>query len=289
MKESRVVHTNAARLREMIAKRIWRYIDMHRESRRYLDEQYDAPTGPPTDDEINDFLASNPMFDSDTVEQLSDEGFLGFEANKVSASVAWLREFKEAIQAWADNQTWLAADEPWLNVVATISTPQTELWTPTSIGKPQWVDASPSALLLAADLLKSGRSLCDLHWREFERLIGDLLERKGWKVEVMRGSKDGGVDVIADIKDPVLGYLRAVWQAKKYAQSRKVGLSEVRELSAVRVEHGATKGVIVTTSRLTRGAIDWIKRDIYALEYKDGTQVESWIRDTAWGGSEESK
>jgi hypothetical protein len=52
-----------------------------------------------------------------------------------------------------------------------------------------------------------------------------------------------------------LGEIRSVWQAKKYRPTSKVKLSELRELSAVREAEKATKGVMGTTSRLSRDAI----------------------------------
>lgn len=275
--------TTAARLREVVAKEIAASIHIHRESRQFLDEQYNFPVGPPIDEEVDDFLASNALLDPEVGEQLLDPGLLGFHAKGVRVSIAWFREFKEALQAWAHNQTWLAADEPWLKAARLVQPIDTLLWVPNTVTRPGWVDTSPSALILAAELLASGRSLCDLTWREFEELIGELLERKGWRVQVTRGSKDGGVDVIADLDDPVIGQLRALWQAKKYAASRKVQLSEVRELSAVRAEQRATKAIVVTTSRLTRGALEWIKRDTYALDYREGSDVQAWIRETVWG------
>ena len=130
---------------------------------------------------------------------------------------------------------------------------------------------------MAADLLKAGKLLSELHWREFEELIGHLLESEGWRVTVTRGTKDGGLDVIAVKKDPHIGLVQAVWQAKKYSPHNKVQLKHVKELSATRDEAKATKGVIVTTSHLTKGVIDWIKRDIYRLSYKEQEDVESWI------------
>ncbi|MBK3665442.1 restriction endonuclease [Bradyrhizobium diazoefficiens] len=97
--------------------------------------------------------------------------------------------------------------------------------------------------------------LDDLSWREFEQLIANMLEAEGYSVELMKGSKDGGVDVVA-IKDlGNTGLFKSVWQAKKHRLDRKVGLSLVRELSDTRLEHGASKGIIVTTSFLTSGAL----------------------------------
>lgn len=38
----------------------------------------------------------------------------------------------------------------------------------------------------------------DLCWREFEQLVAKMLEADGYFVELMKGSKDGGVDVVCD-------------------------------------------------------------------------------------------
>ena len=131
--------------------------------------------------------------------------------------------------------------------------------------------------VLAADLLKHGRLLSELHWREFEKLIATLLEQFGWDVELTRGSKDGGIDVIAIKNDPTLGKIKSLWQAKKYHLGNKVELRDVRDLSAIRDSQKATKGVIVTTSHLTRGAIDWIRTDEFRLEYQEREDLERWV------------
>lgn len=77
----------------------------------------------------------------------------------------------------------------------------------------------------------------------------------------------------------MLGVLRSVWQAKKYKESNKVKLHEVRELSAIRDDVRATKAFIVTTSSLTRDAIAWVKRDLYRLGYKEHNQIQAWLED----------
>ena len=48
-------------------------------------------------------------------------------------------------------------------------------------------------------------------------------------------------------------------------------------LSAIRDSQKATKGVIVTTSHLTRGAIDWIRTDEFRLEYQEREDIERWV------------
>ena len=93
-----------------------------------------------------------------------------------------------------------------------------------------------------------------------------------------RPSKDGGIDLYASRVDASVGSVKTLWQAKKYGEQKKVRLSDVRELSGVLHKSGLTKGILVTTSHLTRGALEWVRQDIYRLDYKDKEQVEHWIK-----------
>ena len=141
---------------------------------------------------------------------------------------------------------------------------------------------APSFSLLR-DLQRDSAALDSLNWRQFEKLIATLLEKDGYTVELMQGSKDGGVDVVA-VKDlGVNGYFKALWQAKKQGRSSKVGISVVRELADTRHEFGASKGIIVTSSYLTRGALQRIERDKYLLGKVDRTDLDAWIRRTLAG------
>jgi restriction system protein len=268
-------------LRQIIAKVISKNIDLHRASRANNDESnYVPPEGPPTNNEIDDFVVSNPLMEMGIIEHLIDPGFLGFSSKTLVVDEQWLEDFKYSIKEWAETNTWLGADDTWMVLAPQRIPKSTQIWTPTESIRPSWVDMSPACLILAADLLRNGKLLCEMNWRNFEELIGVLLEKEGWKVEVTQATRDGGIDVVAIKKDEVLGEIKAVWQAKKYGLSNKVKLKEVRELSAIRDEAKASKAIVVTTSSLTKDAIDWVKRDIYRLDYKDKDQLEMWVKNT---------
>lgn len=126
--------------------------------------------------------------------------------------------------------------------------------------------------------------LDDLSWREFEQLIARMLETEGYIVELMQGTKDNGVDVVAMKDLPGVGLFKSVWQAKKYRIDRKVGLSLVRELADTRAEHGASKAMIVTTSFLTSGALARVERDRYVLGKMDRSDLDHWVMRTLRGG-----
>lgn len=273
----------AQTLRNLVEDALASSIEMHRSSRESNEDEYARPKpGLPTDEEIDDFLFSNPLLDSETVNHLTDPGLLGFNGSTANTSKEWLEEFEENVLSWATTKEWLAADLVYYHAFDLIAPPppETELWLPDGkIALPTtFLANSPNHLLLAGKILSEGRLLSELGWREFELLIGELLETHGWKVTVMQGTKDGGIDVLAERNDPILGTLKAIWQAKKYADTKKVQLHHLRELSAIVERERATKGIIVTTSSLTRGAIDWVQRDTYRMDAKDGKYVENWVR-----------
>ncbi len=128
-------------------------------------------------------------------------------------------------------------------------------------------------------------TLDQLSWREFEKLIAGLLEQDGYTVELMQGSKDGGVDIVASKDLGPHGYFKALWQAKKKGLGNKVGISVVRELADTRDQLGASKGIIVTSSYLTRGAIERIDRDKFMLGKVDRSDLNAWIGRTLRYGS----
>lgn len=110
-----------------------------------------------------------------------------------------------------------------------------------------------------------------------------MLEFDGYRVELMNGTKDGGVDVVASCDMGPAGMFKSVWQAKKLRADRKVQLSVVRELADTRLEHGASKAIIVTTSVLTSGALARVERDRYVLGKVERSDLDRWVKRTLAG------
>jgi HJR/Mrr/RecB family endonuclease len=136
---------------------------------------------------------------------------------------------------------------------------------------------SPSFNMLER-LLESPAHLDALTWREFEELVADLLEQDGYTVTLGRGTKDGGKDITATKQLEDAGQFMAVWQVKKLMPGNKVELAVIRELADTRTEHKASKGMIVTTTYLTRGALQRVQQDQYLLGKVDRDDVMQWIR-----------
>src|SRR6266404_6070120 len=108
----------ALELRNIVEKAISTSIELHRSSRASTqDKSYNRPSGAATDEEIDDFIASNSLLDEETQEQLMDPGLLGFSARTARASEAWLRKFRRNVTNWAESNSWLGADLLWTNWV----------------------------------------------------------------------------------------------------------------------------------------------------------------------------
>jgi restriction system protein len=90
-------------------------------------------------------------------------------------------------------------------------------------------------------------NLIDLTAPNFELLITNLFNRMGYEAYPTVRSKDGGVDCIAYYSDPV-GVNKCVIQAKKWTVP--VGVDAVRDLAGAMDHERASKGILVTTSRV---------------------------------------
>ena len=133
---------------------------------------------------------------------------------------------------------------------------------------------------LFENLLAQRIALTDLSPRRFEKLLAELLEAEGYVVTLGRGTKDGGIDVWAEREQPGIGLCAVVWQAKNPLPKNSVGIKVVRELAGVREDSGATKGMIATTTRLTKDALAYVERRKYTLGKVDGEDLIAWIART---------
>lgn len=89
---------------------------------------------------------------------------------------------------------------------------------------------------------------------EFEEFVADVFRRMGFNADVTQKTHDGGKDIVATFE--VGGVLYTTYfECKRYAPDRPVGVNVVRELYAVMERERVDKGVIVTTSHFTRGAV----------------------------------
>jgi HJR/Mrr/RecB family endonuclease len=89
--------------------------------------------------------------------------------------------------------------------------------------------------------------------REFEEIVADLFRSQGFTVILTPPSDDRGVDLYV-VEHHEFGVSCIVVDCKRYHAGLPVGIALVRQLNGVIFEQQADAGMIVTTSRFTRGA-----------------------------------
>lgn len=103
----------------------------------------------------------------------------------------------------------------------------------------------------------------------FEKLVIDLLLKMGYGEfrpdagRTTSPTNDGGIDGI--INEDRLGIDKIAIQAKRYDKSNKVGTPLLQNFVGALVGKGLSKGVFITTSSFTSGAIDYAKNQSIIL------------------------
>lgn len=100
---------------------------------------------------------------------------------------------------------------------------------------------------------------------EFEAYVGRVFAHHGYRVRNTPDQKDHGIDL--EVVSP--GGQRGVIQCKRYRGS--VGEPEVRDLYGAMIHVGADEGFLVTTSRFSRPARQWVQGK--PLELIDGPRL----------------
>lgn len=105
----------------------------------------------------------------------------------------------------------------------------------------------------------------------FEHLVMDLLLKMGYGYDISSGvvtgrSHDGGIDGV--ISEDKLGLDLIYIQAKRYSSRNTVGRKEVQAF--VGAMENVQKGVFITTSKYTKEAISFVKRQSKHIKLIDG-------------------
>lgn len=111
----------------------------------------------------------------------------------------------------------------------------------------------------------------------FERLVVDLIVAMGYGgsrnsvAERIGKSGDEGIDGIVN-EDP-LGLDVVYLQAKRYATDNTIGRERIQQFAGALVGQGASKGVFVTTSSFSKGAIEYANRVPQKIILIDGEEL----------------
>lgn len=104
--------------------------------------------------------------------------------------------------------------------------------------------------------------------REFEELVAQVFENNGYNVMLTPETRDGGCDILATYEVNGLSFMIII-ECKKYGKKNKVGISLVRSLLGVQKDQNANKGVLVTSSTFTRGAVSFAKKQNKLIDLID--------------------
>lgn len=100
-----------------------------------------------------------------------------------------------------------------------------------------------------------------IHWTEFESQIADLLTKLNFQVILTQPSRDHGIDVIASKTDELGITYDYIIQCKQY-ENTPVGEPVLQQLLGnMHDTKPPRKGIIVCTSRLTKGAKEFADRN----------------------------
>ncbi|RYZ88665.1 MAG: restriction endonuclease, partial [Proteobacteria bacterium] len=80
----------------------------------------------------------------------------------------------------------------------------------------------------------------ELHPRQFEELMAELMMRDGWRVDLTKQSRDGGHDLVC-LKSMDNMEFKLICECKKNAEHRKIGVGVLRELQTVISDESAHK------------------------------------------------
>lgn len=121
----------------------------------------------------------------------------------------------------------------------------------------------------------------------FEKLIIDLMLAIGYGGSLSEAgehvgkSNDEGVDGV--INEDKLGLDRIYLQAKRYAPDNKVGRPALQAFAGSLLGKGANKGVFVSTSSFSKGAIEYVENVPQRIVLIDGDQLTSLMVDHGVG------
>ena len=135
---------------------------------------------------------------------------------------------------------------------------------------------------------KNPDQLHRLHWRDFEKLVAELLESQGFDTELGPGTGDDGIDIRLVQRDP-LGDILTLVQVKKYAKHRQVRLQAIQALHGVKAASGASRSVFVTTSDYQPCGRRFAARENVKMDLHVSDDVRRWCRDATAGIIEDKR
>ena len=93
--------------------------------------------------------------------------------------------------------------------------------------------------------------------RDFEFFVAGIFENLGFNVKTTQATRDGGHDIIATKANPIPFTL--IVECKHWGEKHKVDVSVVRSVYGVQTAMQANQSVVVTSSKFTRDAREFVE------------------------------
>jgi len=132
----------------------------------------------------------------------------------------------------------------------------------------------PDYYFTALKYFGEGKDFSFLIWQDFQQFIFEWLLFEEFCVrEPIK--ENGCINIETTKKIGRMGFIKCVWLLKKFSPKRIVGIKALRELEYLVCKSNASKGIIVTTSKLSKPALDFIEKNPCKFDYIDGQSLEN--------------
>jgi len=125
-------------------------------------------------------------------------------------------------------------------------------------------------------LIDHPEAMRDLDPWAFQVCMAALVERRGLRITMGRKGADGGIDFRAE-RQSEFGHELILVQVKHPEPGNKVEMDVVKLLHLEVLEQHATRGLVMTDSTFTRGALQQIKAYPFQMGGIDGDRLRQWL------------
>ncbi|WP_316811285.1 restriction endonuclease [Pedobacter heparinus] len=112
--------------------------------------------------------------------------------------------------------------------------------------------------------------------REFEEMTAELLEKRGYKVDLTKATRDGGKDLIVAQHSDLGNFVYYV-ECKHYRPDRPVGVNLVRELAGAVWVDRVTAGIVITSSYFSPEAVEFSNQIKHQMNLVDFIKLREWF------------
>jgi len=112
--------------------------------------------------------------------------------------------------------------------------------------------------------------------REFEEMMAELMEKRGYNVDLTKATRDGGKDLIVARHNDFGNFIYYV-ECKQYRPENPVGVNMVRELMGTVHADKVTAGILITSSYFSPDAISYSKKVEHQISLVDFMRLREWL------------